>query len=240
LESLPGFIFLKLKLLLIIRREMDMMKIAIIGGTGKEGKGLGYRWAKFGHTVIIGSRIKEKAEMAAQDVEKLLNSNGKVLGMDNLSAAKEAEIIVLTIPYSAHQDTCKYIKDVVVGKLVIDVTVPLIPPKVTKVQMPEAGSATMEAKLVFGEDIHLAAAFQNISYEHLLQDEEINCDVLVTGDSKDTRERTIQLVKEAGLVGWDAGPIENSVVLEGLTSILIGLNKKHGINNAGIRITGIS
>lgn len=219
---------------------MDSKKIAILGGTGKEGKGLGYRWAKFGHTVIIGSRQKEKAEIAAKEVEGLLPSKEKVYGMDNLSAAQEADIVVLTIPFSAHKEMCNFVKNAVIGKLVIDVTVPLIPPKVTKVQMPDAGSATMEAKLVFGDDVQVASAFQNISYEHLLNDEEINCDVLVSGDSKLTREKTIQLVQDAGLVGWDAGPIENSVVVEGLTSILIGLNKKHGINNAGIRITGIN
>ena len=219
---------------------MEIIKIAILGGTGKEGKGLGYRWAKFGHEVIIGSRMKEKAENAANEISELLPSNVKVLGMDNLDAANVADVIVLTVPYSAHTFMCNLIKDVVKGKLVIDVTVPLVPPKVTKVQMPSAGSATMEAKLIFGEDVSIAAAFQNISYEHLLQDEEINCDVLVTGDSRDTREKTISLVKDAGLTGWDAGPIENSVVVEGMTSVLIGLNKRHGINNAGIRITGIS
>jgi NADPH-dependent F420 reductase len=219
---------------------MEIKKIAIIGGTGKEGKGLGYRWAQFGHSIIIGSRLKEKAEKAAQEVKDLLPENASVIGMDNLSAAINADVIVLTVPYDAHTVMCNLIKDDVKGKLVIDVTVPLVPPKVTKVQMPSAGSATMEAKLIFGEEVYLAAAFQNISYEHLLKDEEINCDVLVTGDSRDTREKTINLVKEAGLIGWDAGPIENSMVVEGLTSILIGLNKKHGINNAGIRITGIS
>jgi NADPH-dependent F420 reductase len=219
---------------------MNFMKIAILGGTGKEGKGLGYRWAKFGHEVIIGSRMQEKAEKAAEEVKSLLSSKELVSGMDNLSAAQEADIIVLTVPYSAHKAMCIHVKEAVKGKLVVDVTVPLIPPKVTKVQMPDAGSATMEAKLVFGDEVQVSAAFQNISYEHLLNNEEINCDVLVTGDSKLTREKVIQLVNDAGLIGWDAGPIENSVVVEGLTSILIGLNKKHGINNAGIRITGIN
>ncbi len=219
---------------------MEIKKIAILGGTGKEGKGLGYRWAKYGHEVIIGSRLKEKAENAANEISELLPSSVKVLGMENLDAANVADVIVLTVPYSAHLFMCNLIKDVVKGKLVIDVTVPLVPPIVSKVQMPSAGSATMEAKLIFGEDVSIAAAFQNISYEHLLQDEEIDCDVLVTGDSRDTREKTISLVKDAGLIGWDAGPIENSVVVEGMTSVLIGLNKRHGINNAGIRITGIS
>jgi len=218
---------------------MDNLTIAILGGTGKEGKGLGYRWALAGHNVIIGSRLLEKAVAAAEEVLGLNAQIANIIGMENLSAAKVADVIVLTVPYSAHAPMCELIKDVVNGKLVIDVTVPLVPPKVSKVQMPPAGSATMEASLILGENVKIGAAFQNISHEHLLTNEEILCDVLVTGNSKSTRDEIIQLVESAGLKGWDAGPIENSVVVEGLTSVLIGLNKKHGVQNAGIRITGI-
>jgi len=219
---------------------MEILKIAILGGTGKEGKGLGYRWAKAGHHVIIGSRQKEKAELAVSEIKLMKPGLGEIIGTDNLSAASEADVVVLTIPYTAHADMCEIIKESVQGKLVIDVTVPLVPPKVTKVQMPPAGSATMEARSIFGENVRLGAAFQNISYEHLLNDQEIHCDVLVTGDSKATREEIINLVNNAGLIGWEAGPLENSVVVEGLTSVLIGLNKKYGIQDAGIKITGIN
>jgi len=219
---------------------MEILKIAILGGTGKEGKGLGYRWAKAGHHVIIGSRQKEKAELAVSEIKLMKPGLGEIIGTDNLSAASEADVVVLTIPYTAHADMCEIIKESVQGKLVIDVTVPLVPPKVTKVQMPPAGSATMEARSIFGENVRLGAAFQNISYEHLLNDQEIHCDVLVTGDSKATREEIINLVNDAGLIGWEAGPLENSVVVEGLTSVLIGLNKKYGIQDAGIKITGIN
>jgi len=219
---------------------MEKIKIAILGGTGKEGKGLGYRWAIAGYNVIIGSRQKEKADLAANEIRSLKAGLSNISSNDNLSAAKDADVIVLTIPYSAHADMCKFIKEEIQGKLLIDVTVPLVPPKVAKVQMPPDGSATMEARRILGENVRLGAAFQNIAYEHLLNDKEIHCDVLVTGDSKATRDEIIELVQAIGLKGWDAGPLENSVVVEGLTSVLIGLNKKHGIQDAGIRITGIN
>jgi hypothetical protein len=125
------------------------------------------------------------------------------------------------------------------GKILIDVTVPLVPPKVTKVQMPPAGSAAQEAQEILGEQVQVTSAFQNISYEHLFQDEPVTCDVLVTGTSKEARAETLKLVTAAGLTGWDAGPIENSVVAEGLTSVLIGINKQYGSSSAGIRIIGV-
>jgi NADPH-dependent F420 reductase len=219
---------------------MDYMKIAILGGTGKEGMGIGYRWAKAGHEITIGSRLESKALDAAAKLQEMLGNEIKIAGKENLEAAKEAELLVLTVPFSAHKAMCEYIKEASQGKIVIDVTVPLVPPKVTKVQMPPAGSATLEAKEILGENTSVVAAFQNISYEHLVEDGEVSCDVLVTGDSKASRETVIKLVQDAGLVGIDAGPIENSVVVEGLTSILIGINKQFGIHDAGIKITGIS
>jgi 8-hydroxy-5-deazaflavin:NADPH oxidoreductase len=143
------------------------------------------------------------------------------------------------VPYSAHRATLESVKEAVQGKLFIDVTVPLVPPKVSKVQMPAAGSAAQEARDILGEGVEICAAFQNISHEHLLGDNNVECDVLVTGTSKEARAETVKLVQAAGLTGWDAGPIENSVVVEGLTSVLIGINKKYGSTHAGIKITGI-
>lgn len=213
--------------------------IAILGGTGKEGKGLAYRWAKAGYEVIIGSRQLEKAQTAVAELQPLLAAGCFVRGSTNDQAAQEAELVVLTVPYNVHTIMLEYIKPFVQGKIFIDVTVPLVPPKVTKVQMPAAGSASMEAQQILGEGVTVVSAFQNISYEHLLHDQDVECDVLVCGTGKAARTVVLKLVKDAGLTGWDAGVLENSVVVEGMTSILIGLNKQYGVDSAGIRITGI-
>jgi len=216
-----------------------LLTIAVLGGTGKEGKGLAYRWAKAGYHVHIGSRDAVKSQAAATEVMNLLDGDAAVEGFSNLEAAQKADIVALTVPYVAHRSTLELVKDALKGKILIDVTVPLVPPKVATVQMPAAGSAAQEAQQILGEQVQVCAAFQNISHEHLLTDKEIECEVLVTGASKDARAETIKLVEAAGMTGWDAGPLENSVVIEGLTSVLIGINKKYGSAHAGIRITGV-
>jgi NADPH-dependent F420 reductase len=216
-----------------------LLTIAVLGGSGKEGKGLAYRWAKAGYRVLIGSRSSEKAIVASSEIVQLLDGASSVVGMTNLEAVRNANVVVLTVPYSAHRETLEALKDDLIGKILIDVTVPLMPPTVTKVKMPPAGSAAQEAKQILGEKAEIAAAFHNISHEYLLQDKEVQCDVLVTGTSKETRNDALKLVSAAGLTGWDAGPIENSVVLEGLTSVLININKRYGSSHAGIKITGV-
>lgn len=216
-----------------------LMTIAVLGGTGKEGKGLAFRWAKAGYKVLIGSRMPEKAQAAAAEVSEMLDRKASIEGLDNQSAAQKADIAVLTVPHAAHRDTLLGLKDALQGKILVDVTVPLVPPKVTKVQMPPAGSAAQEAVEILGEGAQVVDAFQNISFEHLIHGEEVPCDVLVTGTSKAAREEVLKLVAAAGLTGWDAGPIENSVVVEGLTSILIYINKQYGATHAGIKLTGI-
>ncbi|HXF84565.1 MAG TPA: NADPH-dependent F420 reductase [Anaerolineales bacterium] len=223
-----------------MNEESLLVRIAVLGGTGKEGKGLAYRWAKAGYQVLIGSRSSERAVTTASEIMQLLEGSSSVVGMTNHEAAQQADIVVLTVPYAAHREILESVKDALKGKLLVDVTVPLMPPKVTKVQMPPAGSAAQEARDILGEEVEVAAAFQNISHELLLSDEEnIECDVLVTGTSKRARSETLMLVEAAGLTGWDAGPIENSVVVEGLTSILIHINKQYGSTHAGIKITGV-
>jgi 8-hydroxy-5-deazaflavin:NADPH oxidoreductase len=216
-----------------------LLSIAVLGGTGKEGKGLAYRWARAGYRVLIGSRTVEKAIAAADEIKEMLGEGIFVKGLSNLEAAHEANIAILTVPYAAHRDTLETIKEKLKGKILVDVTVPLVPPKVSTVQMPAAGSAAQEAKQIVGDDVQVCAAFQNIGYDHLLDDSDVECDVLVTGTSKEARAETIRLVEAAGLRGWDAGPIENSVVVEGMTSILIGINKKYDSKHAGIKITGV-
>lgn len=220
--------------------NMDSIKkIGIIGGTGKEGKGLAYRWSLAGYEILIGSRQIEKAQSAANDVLSMLKQDAKVTGLINSDVAETADLVVLTVPYAAHKSMLESLKPHLKNKILIDVTVPLVPPKVTKVQLPPAGSATLEAQAILGEDVKVVAAFQNISYENLLSGEDVQCDVLVCGTGKVARDIVLQLVKDAGLIGWDAGPLENSVVVEGMTSILIGINKQYGVEASGIQITGV-
>jgi 8-hydroxy-5-deazaflavin:NADPH oxidoreductase len=214
-----------------------LMTIAVLGGTGKQGKGLAYRWAKAGYKVLIGSRSSEKAVTTASELMEMLEGSSSLVGASNHEAAEQADIVVLSVPYAAHRETLEGVKEFLQGKILIDVTAPLGSPK-NKVQMPPAGSAAQAAKEIVGEGVEVVAAFQSIPYEYLLKDEDIDCDVLVTGTSKDARSEALKLVEAAGLTGWDAGPIENSVVIEGLASVLININKRYGSTHSGIRITG--
>lgn len=220
--------------------ETTIKTIAILGGTGKEGKGLAYRWGKAGYAIHIGSRSVEKAEAAAQSIRDLLGEGFVIRGMINADAVTSSDLSVLTVPYEAHRSMLESLKESLQGKILIDVTVPIVPPKVTKVQMPPEGSASMQAHLILGENVEVVAAFQNISYENLLTGKIVDCDVLVSGTSKAARAVVLNLVKDAGLIGWDAGSIENAVVVEGMTSILIGINKQFGVEASGIRITGVN
>ncbi|MEZ4863159.1 MAG: NADPH-dependent F420 reductase [Caldilineaceae bacterium] len=216
-----------------------MTTIAILGGTGHEGSGLGLRWAKAGHTIIIGSRTAEKAESAAAAINEKL-AIATVQGMENPAAAQAAELVVLTVPYAAHTATVSSVRAAVQGKVFVDVTVPLAPPKVSRVQMPPGGSASQEAQAILGPDVKVVTAFQNISAAHLQDpDHPIDCDVLVCGDDREAKNTVIQLAADAGMKAWDAGPLANAVVVEGMTSVLIGLNIRHKVKASGIRITGI-
>jgi hypothetical protein len=214
--------------------------IAILGGTGHEGSGLGLRWARAGHRVVIGSRVAEKAHAAAAELNAKLGGD-RVRGADNAVAAREANIIVLTVPYAAHTATLEAVREAARGKILVDVTVPLVPPKVSRVQMPAAGSASQEAQNLLGPEVKVVTAFQNISAEHLKDaDHPIDCDVLVCGDDKDAKATVIQLAHDAGMRAWDAGPLANAVIPEGLTSVLIGLNLRYKVKSSGIQITGIA
>ena len=174
-----------------------LLTIAVIGGTGKEGKGLAYRWAKAGYRVIIGSRSADKAAQTAAELLGMLRGDASVSGLPNADAAAGANIVVLTVPYSAHADTLESIKSAMQGKILIDVAVPLMPPKRYKVQMPPAGSAAQAARQILGETAEVSAAFHTIPHEALLHDEPVDCEVLVTGTSKETREQTLKQIGRA-------------------------------------------
>lgn len=217
--------------------ERLILTLAILGGTGKEGQGLAYRWAKAGYHVIIGSRTPPKAEDVAAELNDRLGSE-MVRGDANEAAAAACDIAVLTVPYSAHRPTLESLKPALEGKILVDVTVPLDPSAPGTLHQPAAGSAAQEAKEILGEATRVTAAFQNVSHVHLREDGPVPCDVLVCGDDRDARDQVLQLVEAAGLAGWDAGPLENAVVVEGLTSVLVGINKRYNMKHAGIRIAG--
>jgi len=220
---------------------MEKKRIAIIGGTGKEGKGLAYRWAKAGHKICIGSRSVEKAQLAADEIVAMADAGKpfQIISMENSDAAEWGEVIVLTIPYAVHAEMLNQMRSFVQGKVVVDVTVPLNPPKVSVIKIPEGGSVALQTQNILGDEVKVISAFQNISFELLLQNVPIECDVLVCGSDKETRALGLRLVEDAGLDAWDAGPLENAIIAEGLTSILIRLNKQYDIHSAGIKITGI-
>lgn len=158
--------------------------------------------------------------------------------MLNIDAAKACEIACLTVPFAHQEATLLNIDSSLNQKIMIDATVPLMPPKVMRVQLPQEGSAALKAQAILGAETTVISAFQNISAELLQTDKEIDCDVLVAGDFLEARNVVIELVKDAGLTGWHAGPLCNSVAAESLTSILIAINKKHSLAHSGIKITG--
>lgn len=216
-----------------------MTTIAVIGGTGKEGKGLAMRWAHAGHSVIIGSRDAARAEAAASELNGLLGKDS-VRGLGNADAAAAAEVVVLSVPYEAHRATLEMIKDGAQGKVLIDVTAPLDPVNKKKAYRVPEGSAGVAAQQFLGENVRVVSAFQNISYTHLSNvEEDLGCDVLVCGNDKAAKQLVIGLAKDAGMAAFDAGPIENAVVAEGLTAVLININVAFKIKNAGIHLTGV-
>lgn len=213
--------------------------IAVLGGTGNEGPGLALRWAKSGCKVIIGSRQAEKAERVASELNENLDGNF-IEGLSNEAAAQAAEIGILTVPYKAQEATLSSLREVLQGKILINVSVPLQPPKVTQVNIPTGRSAGEEAQATLGEGVRVVSAFQNVGAAHLAEDEDkIDCDVLVCGDDKAAKAEAIALAEAAGMRGFDAGPLQNSVAIEALTPVLIGINIRYKVKATGIKITGV-
>jgi NADPH-dependent F420 reductase len=215
------------------------LTIAILGGTGAEGSGLAVRWAKAGHGVTLGSRNPEKAAQVCSDLNVVVPAN-PITHLDNQSAAAAAGVVVLTVPHAAQRATVEDVRPMLAGKILIDATVPIVPPKASRVQLPRDGSAVAAIQSMLGEKVRVVSAFQNVS-AHALKDldRNVDCDVLVCGDDPDAREIVIGLARDIGLRAYHAGPIGNSVAAEALTSILIAINIRYKVPGAGIRITGV-
>lgn len=216
----------------------DKPTIAILGGTGALGGGLAWRWARAGYAIVIGSRTLEKA-LAAADALNAMGLPRPVLAMTNPDAAAAADIVVMTVPFANHQGTLDAVRAGVQGKVFVDVTVPLVPPKVGTVQLPVGGSAGLLAQAALGDGAKVVSAFQNVAAAHLTDpDHDPDCDVLVCGNDKDACELVVALAGAAGMTAWHAGPLANAVVAEAMTSVLITLNRHYKIPGAGFRITG--
>lgn len=216
--------------------------LAILGGTGDLGTGLARRWAQAGYEVIIGSRTLEKAEAAVADLREVMAERGvsevSVQAMSNADAAAAAEIVTLTVPFSHQVSTLESVRDALQGKILIDVTVPLVPPRVARVQLPPEGSAGQIAQELLGEEVAVVSAFQNVAAAHLQEGKGVDCDVLVSGNKKEARQEVIKLVEAAGMRGFHAGMINNAAAAEALTSVLIAINKQYNCH-AGIKISGL-
>jgi NADPH-dependent F420 reductase len=214
--------------------------IAVIGGTGAEGSGIALRLAAAGHRVIIGSRDQAKAETAARDVAQHLGG-GAIAGDENKRAAAAAEIVILTVPYAAQQTSIEELGEALDGKILVDATAPLMPPKVNRVQLPAGGSAVAAIQAKLGDRVRVVSAFQNVAAEKLKhRGGSVDCDVLVCANDAAARQTVIDLIGAMGLRGIDAGPIANSAAAEALTSLLIWINRKYKVpGGSGIRITGL-
>jgi NADPH-dependent F420 reductase len=214
--------------------------IAILGGTGQEGGGLALRFAKAGHRVVLGSRSAARAAERAAEMNARLGREA-VSGADNKAAAAAADTVILTVPYAAQRATVEEVRDALSGKILIDATVPLMPPKVSRVQLPPGGSAAAAIQALLGDAVRVVSAFQNVSAHHLDDlDHDVDCDVLVCGDDAAARETVIGLAAAIGLTAWHAGPIVNSAAAEALTSVMIFINRHYKSPGSGIRITGVA
>jgi len=213
-----------------------MNSIALIGGTGALGAAIARRLAKANESVILGSRDPAKAAAAAAALQAEVGR--PVQGLGNAEAAAAATIVIVTVPFSSQEPTLAEIAPACRGKIVVDTTVPLMPPKVMRVQLPAEGSAAVRAQRLLGEGVTVVSAFHNVAAHKLATDAVVECDVLVFGDERAAREQVLRLVSQCGLRGLHGGALVNSAAAEALTSVLIFLNKTYAVDGAGVRITG--
>jgi 8-hydroxy-5-deazaflavin:NADPH oxidoreductase len=211
--------------------------LAILGGTGDLGSGLARLLAAADFPIVIGSRSKDKAEQAARDLAAQLGK--PVLGNDNRGAAQSADIVLLCVPYSNHDAIVDEIAPVMDGKILVDAVVPLVPPKVSVVQLPAAGSPAIVAQKTLGAGVRVAAAFHNVGAKKLHAGAKADCDVLVFADDVAVREQVIALANVVATRGVDGGALANCVAAEALTSVLIAINRRYKVAGASIRITGL-
>jgi NADPH-dependent F420 reductase len=210
--------------------------IAILGGTGNEGPGLAMRWANAGYKVIIGSRQAEKAETTAAELNEKLGID-TIEGYENADAAQKAEICVLTVVQSAHQPALEGLKEVLQGKILVDATARVV---FKEGKAPAPPSAARIAQDILGPGATVVAAFQNVPASALKKnlDQPVKTDVLVCADDVTAAEKVIELTEAGGMRGFYAGGLDNAFVVEGLTALLIAMNKHYG-GHGTVQVTGL-
>ncbi len=215
------------------------MRIAIIGGTGPLGRGLGLRWAAAGHEVVIGSREAEKGEQVAAELREM-QPGALIYGADNVSALDGADVALLSVPYEAQEATLAEVREALAGKILMTAVSPVRSPKGRVWRLESGLSAAEEAQRQLGEETHVVAAFQTIGARHLTDlNYQLDSDVLVCGDKAIHKAVALQLCQDAGMSGVNAGALQNASAVEGLTSIMIFVNVHNKVSDAGLRITGI-
>ena len=219
--------------------EKKIQTIGVLGGSGALGSGLSYRLGKAGYQVVIGSRNPGKASEKVNEINLRLKQE-KISIESNYLAAEKSDLVILAVPFSNHRVIVEEIATVVQNKIVLDTTVPLVPPKVARVQLPEYGSVAKKTQELLGKEVRVVSAFQNVAASHLDGDDALAGEILVFGNNKDARETIIGLIQEIGMKGWHAGSIDNSVVAESMTSVLIFMNKFYNMEGAGINIVDSS
>lgn len=214
---------------------MDNFTVAIVGGTGNLGSALALRLGAPGVKIIIGSRAAEKAQKAVETLKPQLRA-GEMTGMANQAAVKDADFVVIAVPYEGQAQMVQDLKGQVAGKIIIDTVVPL---NKVKPFVPAAGSALQEAQQILGDEAPVVGALHNISAVDLGDVDSPLGDVLVCGDNAEAKQKVMEIIERIGATAYDAGPASNAYVIEGLTGVIIALNRKYKSKHGSIRITGI-
>jgi NADPH-dependent F420 reductase len=215
---------------------MQNLSVAIVGGTGNLGSALALRLAAPGVKIIIGSRDAEKARKVVETLKPNLRA-GEIEGMTNREAVNGADFVVIAVPYEGHAQMVTDLKGQLAGKIVIDAVVPL---KKVKPFVPSAGSALQEAQQIVGDEAPVIGALHNISAVDLGDPDSALGDVLVCGDNAEAKQKVIEIIKRIGARAFDGGPATNAYVIEGLTGVIIHLNRKYKSKHGSVKVTGIS
>jgi len=214
---------------------MDNFSVAIVGGTGNLGGALALRLGAPGVRIIIGSRDAEKAKKAVETLQPKLRA-GEMIGTTNQEAVKDADFVVIAVPYEGQAQMVQDLKGQVAGKIIIDTVVPL---NKVKPFVPAAGSALQEAQQILGDEAPVIGALHNISAVDLGDVESPLGDVLVCGDNAEAKQKVMEIIQRIGAIAYDAGPASNAYVIEGLTGVIIALNRKYKSKHGSIKITGL-